>query len=76
MAVVFIPLTKKSHKIHYIQESIKIYRLLNTKRQFTSHEKSQLDTNGIGCPEKKVMIVLIEYHKIVLYFIKVLIEYH
>ena len=65
MGVVFILLTRKSHKIHSIQESIKIYRLLNTKKQFTSHEKSQLDTNGIVCPRKKeVLIVLIEYHKI------------
>ena len=76
MEVVFILLTKKSHKIHSIQESIKIDRLLNSKRQLTSHEKSQLNTNRIGCPEKKLLIVLIEYHKIFLYFIKVLIEYH
>ena len=74
--LVFIFLTKKSHKIHSIQESIKIYRLLNTSRQFISHEKSQLNTNGFCCHKKKVMIVLIEYNKICLHFIKVMIEYH
>jgi len=52
MRVVFIFLTKKSHKIHSIQESVKIYRLLNTNRQFISHEKSQLNTNGFCCLKK------------------------
>jgi hypothetical protein len=50
MSCVF--LTKKSHKIHYTKESIKIYRLLNTNRQFISHEKSRLNTNGFCCLKK------------------------
>jgi len=32
--------TKKSHKIHYSQQSIKIRRILNTNRQILSCAKS------------------------------------
>ena len=46
-------LTKKSHKIHYIQESTKIYGFLNTKRHFISLDKSQSNNNGFHCLEKK-----------------------
>jgi len=68
-------LTKKSHKIHFIKESIEIYVFLNTNGHFISNEKSQLNTNGFRCIVKRILIVLIEYHKIYLYFRKVLIEY-
>jgi hypothetical protein len=69
-------LTKKSHKIHSMKESVEICKFLNTKRHFRSLEKSQLNTNGFWCLEKKIFIVFIEYLEIFLNFIKVLIEYH
>jgi hypothetical protein len=49
---------------------------LNTKRHYKSPEKSQLNTSRFRCIEKKILIVLIEYHKIYLDFIRVMIEYH
>jgi len=69
--IVFLFLTKKVSQNPFYP---KIYRLLNTKRQFISHEKSQIPTNFVAL--KKFMIVLIEYHKISLYFIQVFIEYY
>jgi hypothetical protein len=69
-------LTKKSHKILLVVESIEICIILNIKGHFVSHMKSQLNTNGFRCLKKKILIVLIEYHKIYLDFIKILIQYH
>jgi hypothetical protein len=54
-------LTKFFFKIHSTKESIKIYLFLNTKGQFKSLEKSQLNTNRFCYPEKKILIVLIEF---------------
>jgi len=73
MKMLCVFLSKKSHKIHCIKESIKICILLNTNRHFISRPKSHLNTTGFRCPEQKV---LIEYLKIYLYSINVLIEYH
>jgi hypothetical protein len=75
MSISCVFLTKKSLKIHSMKESIKINRLLNTNKHFKSVEKSQFNTNRFYYPEKKNSIVLIEYHKIYLTFIKIFIEY-
>jgi len=72
MSMLCVFLTKESHKIHSIKQSIKICILLNTNRHLISQPKSHSNTTGFRCPEQKV---LIEYHKIYLYSIKVLIEY-
>jgi hypothetical protein len=76
MSISCVFLTKKSLKIHSMKESIKINRLLNTNKHFKSVEKSQFNTNRFCYPEKKISIVLIEYHKIYLTFIKIFIKYH
>jgi hypothetical protein len=74
--LVCVCLTKKTRKILFMEESIEICTILNTKRHFKSHQKSQSKTTRFRCPKKKILIVLIEYHKIYLNFIKVLIQYH
>jgi hypothetical protein len=37
-SLLYIFLTKKSHKIHFRKESTKIYRFLNTKRHLITHK--------------------------------------
>jgi len=75
MSMLCVILAKKFYKIHSIKESIEICILLNINKHFISLPKSHLNTTIFRCLEPKVLIVLIEYHKIYLYSIKVLIEY-
>lgn len=62
MSIVFIFLTKKSHKIHSTKESIKTYIIFNTKKQLISYEKSQLITDRFRCPKKIIFIVMRELY--------------
>jgi hypothetical protein len=51
--LVCVFLSKKSHKIFFMEESIEFSVILNTKRHFISHnKKSQSNTNRFRCPKK------------------------